>query len=163
MKQNFDNDKTPVDRLGSTDATGSITFTNLRLASNTRVRARQVGCSYGGSAVISVRALQTLAVKRIATRQYVFSGSSIPARPGGLIISLYRIVGAPCAAGVDSKSCPGERLVGQNRANATTGRYSITLTLPARDANSRGKFVVKTGRDAQNQPGRTNVRSLAIF
>ena len=49
--------------------------------------------------MINVRAQETLQVTRISTRTYTFSGRSIPARPGGLIVSLYRIVGSACALG----------------------------------------------------------------
>jgi hypothetical protein len=159
----FSNDPTPVDRSGKADGNGSITFDDLRPASNTRVRARQAGCPYGGSAVITVRAEETLEVKRTATRHYVFSGNSIPARPGGLIVSLYRITGTACKPGVEPSKCPGETFMGQSRADATTGKYAIPVTFPARDGGTRDEFVVKTGQDAQNAPGRSNVRSLAIF
>jgi hypothetical protein len=43
------------------------------------------------------------------------------------------------------------------------GLYSVRITFPPADQNVRDEFVVKTGRDAQNAPGRSNVRSLAIF
>ena len=164
---NFDNDPTPVDRTAKADSNGSYTFNDLKPASNTRVRARQQGCTYGNSAVIEVRAQETLAVKRIGTRKYTFSGRSIPARPGGLIISLYRIVGAACGPGVEPSKCPGEKFVGQARAAAlgapNQGLYSITITFPSSDNNVRDEFVVKTGRDAQNAPGRSNARSLLIY
>ena len=164
----FSNDLTPVDRSGATDANGAITFSDLRPASNTRLRARMTGCTYTNqSDVIEVRAQETLDVRRTGTRAYTFSGRSIPAREGGLIVSLYRIVGSPCAAGVEPRSCPGEVFVGQARAVALgaagQGRYSIRITFPARDHNVRDEFVVKTGRDAQNAPGRSNARSLLIF
>jgi hypothetical protein len=165
---NFDNDPTPVDRSGVADANGSVTFNDLRPASNTRLRARMRGCTYdGNSGVINVRAQETLQVTRNGVRTYTFSGRSIPARPGGLIVSLYRIVGSPCAAGVEPRSCPGEVFLGQSRAVALgqqgEGLYSIRITFPARDSNVRDEFVVKTGQDAQNAPGRSNVRSLLIF
>ena len=163
----FANDPTPVDRTGQADSNGMITFNDLKPASNTRVRARQAGCAYGNSAVITVRAQETLAVKRIGTRKYTFSGRSIPARPGGLIVSLYRIVGSACAAGVEPSSCPGEKFIGQARAQAlgapNQGLYSITITFPSSDQNFRDEFVVKTGADAQNAPGRSNARSLLIY
>jgi len=106
-------------------------------------------------------------VRRTGTRAYTFSGRSIPAREGGLIVSLYRIVGSPCAAGVEPRNCPGEVFVTQARAIGRgipgEGLYSIRVTFPARDQNVRDEFVVKTGRDAQNAPGRSNARSLIIF
>jgi len=166
---NFNNDPTPVDRAGNADSAGSITFSDLRPASNTRLRARHAvaGCAFGNSDVINVRAQETLTVVRNGPRTYTFSGRSIPARPGGLIVSLYRIVGSPCAAGVEPRSCPGEVFIGQGRAVAlgqpNEGLYSIRKTFGAADQNVRDEFVVKTGQDAQNAPGRSNARSLLIF
>ena len=163
----FANDPTPVDRTATADSNGAATFNDLKPASNTRVRARQAGCAYGNSAVIEVRAQETLAVKRIGVRQYTFSGRSIPARPGGLIVSLYRIVGSSCRPGVEPSQCPGEKFVAQARAAGlgapNQGLYSITVTFPSSDSNVRDEFVVKTGRDAQNAPGRSNARSLLIY
>ena len=163
----FANDPTPVDRSAQADSNGAATFNDLKPASNTRVRARQASCPYGNSAVIEVRAQETLAVKRIGVRQYTFSGRSIPARPGGLIVSLYRIVGSSCRPGVEPSQCPGETFVAQARAAGlgapNQGLYSITVTFPASDSNVRDEFVVKTGRDAQNAPGRSNARSLLIY
>ena len=167
---NFGNDTTPIDRTATADANGAATFNDLRPASNTRVRARQAGCPFSSSAtgaVINVRAQETLQVSRTGPRSYVFSGRSIPARPGGLIVSLYRIVGSGCAAGVEPKSCPGEVFLAQARAatlgSSTEGLYSIRYTFPAKDQNVRDEFVVKTGQDAQNAPGRSNARSLLIY
>ena len=163
-KQNFDNDPTPVDRTATADENGTATFSDLRPASNTRLRARQVGCTYNGNTdVINVRAQETLEVKRTGSLKYTFSGKSIPARPGGLIISLYRITGNACAAGVEPRSCPGETFIGQGRADANNGQYSIPITFKSSDRNTRDDFVVKTGQDAQNAPGRSNARNLSIF
>jgi hypothetical protein len=166
-KQNFDTDPTPQDRMGTSDANGAITFNNLRPASNTRVRGRMTGCPYtGNSAVIEVRAQETLEVKRTGDRAYTFSGRSIPAREGGLIVSLYRILGKACPAGVEPGACAGEDFLGQARAAALgakgEGLYTIRFQFPAADENVRDEFVVKTGRDAQNAPGRSNARSLLI-
>lgn len=170
----FDNDTTPVDRRQAADGSGAATFNDLRPASNTRLHARQQGCGFANALgqVVTVRATETLQVTRNTSRTFTFSGQSIPARPGGLIVSLYRIVGQACAAGVEPSRCPGEVLVGQDRANAGNpdsgdnppgaGLYSIRLTLPATDVNRRVQFVVKTGRDAQNAPGRSNTRSLLV-
>ncbi|MCA1711230.1 MAG: hypothetical protein LC789_06140 [Actinobacteria bacterium] len=164
---NFDNDPTPVDRSATADDNGAATFNDIGPSSNTRFRARQVGCPYGDeNTVLEVRAQETLTVTRNGTRSYVFSGRSIPARPGGLIVSLYRITGTACAAGVEPSRCPGETFIGQARAVALgspgEGLYRIAIRFPVRDQNTRDEFVVKTGRDAQNAPGRSNVRSLLI-
>ena len=166
--QSFTNDTTNPDRVGTADSNGTITFNDLRPASNTRLRARQTStCPYSASGVINVRAQETLQVTRTGTRSYTFSGRSIPARPGGLIVSLYRIVGSSCAAGVEPSSCPGEMFLGQARAvplgQPNEGLYSIRYTFANKDQNVRDDFVVKTGADAQNAPGRSNVRSLLIY
>ncbi|MCA1711758.1 MAG: hypothetical protein LC789_09045 [Actinobacteria bacterium] len=165
----FNNDTTPVDRVAVADDNGAVTFDDLRPASSTRLRARQAGCVFASSAtgvVISVRATETLQVERIGAGRFRISGTSIPARPGGLIVSLYRIVGPSCAAGVRPSDCPGERFLTQVRAAgegaAGAGRYALTVTLPQRDRGTRVQLVVKTGTDAQNAPGRSNVRSLLV-
>ena len=41
------------------------------------------------------------------------------------------------------------------------GAYAIPMTFPP--GTSRVSFVVKTGQDAQNAPGRSNVRSLLVY
>lgn len=165
----FADDPTPTDRSGIADDRGWITFDDLRLGSNTRVRARHAGCQSDPNdrtAVVNVRAQQSLTVTRDRSRTYTFSGRSMPARPGGLIVSLYRIVGSPCAAGVESRRCPGEVLIGQARATPLgapdQGLYRITKTFPAQDAGQRVQLVIKTNRDAQNAPGRSNTRPLLI-
>jgi hypothetical protein len=142
----FANDTTNPDRTAVANANGAVTFDDLRPASNTRLRARQVGCSYGNSGVINVRTQLTLAAKRTAVRTVVISGGSIPARPGGLIVGIYR-------NGV---------LIGQARASQTSGQYSVTLKFPASDQGKRINLTARTGQDAQNAPGISNVRSLLI-
>jgi hypothetical protein len=159
---NFTNDPTNPDRTGVANASGSVTFSDLRPGSNTRLRARQVGCSYGNSDVINVRTQLSLQVTRVGARTYRFDVDSIPARPGGLIVSIYRITGSPCAAGVEPRNCPGEVFVGQTRVSATNGAGRVTLSFGP-DYPAREQFVLKTGQDAQNAPGRSNVRDLAIF
>jgi len=163
----FDNDPTPIDRTGRADNNGTVTFNDLRPSSNTRLRARQLNCTYNNqSDVIEVRAQETLEVVRTGSRAYTFRGRSIPAREGGLIVSLYRIIGSACPAGVEPSRCPGEKFIGQARAvslgSPGQGLYSIRIVFPAADQNKRDEFVVKTGRDAQNAPGRSNARSLLI-
>lgn len=160
--QNFDNDPTPVDRAGTTDSSGTLTFNDLRPSSNTRVRARQVGCAYGDSAVVEVRTTIFLKVTRDGPRTYTFAVDSIPARPGGLIVSIYRIAGRTCPAGVEPRDCPGEPYLAQTRVSSIDGTGSRTLRFDS-SFGGREQFVLKTGRDAQNAPGRSNVRDLAIF
>lgn len=163
----FDNDPSPADRVGTADSNGTVTFNDLRPSSNTRLRAAEAGCSFtpgGPTAVVEVRAQETLTVTRTAPRTYVFRGQSIPARPGGLIINLYEVLGQPCAPGVEPRSCPGEVFVGQGRANSVTGKYTIgPIKRASSQLEGRVIYVVKTGRDAQNAPGRSNSRSVLIF
>jgi hypothetical protein len=160
----FANDPTPVDAgEGSArgqrllaDESGSLIFSGFRPASNTRYRARVVGGDYcGATAVQSVAAHQSLNVVRRGVRTYTFSGISLPARPGGLIVSLYVVRGTT------------EVLVAQARASVglsdgSRATYAMTLTFSSRYA-ARETFVVKTGRDAQNVAGRSNLRTVAIF
>jgi hypothetical protein len=158
----FANDTTNPDRAGTADDNGAVTFSDLRPGSNTRLRARNGACAYSASDVINVRTQLSLQVTRTAPRTYAFDVDSIPARPGGLIVSIYRITGSPCAAGVEPRNCPGETFVGQTRVSASSGagrvRFTFDRTYPARE-----QFVLKTGQDAQNFPGRSNVRDLAVF
>ena len=151
-----------MDRLGTADSNGTITFNDLRPSSNTRVRARQAGCTFGGSAVINVRTTLFLNVTRNSPRTYTFAIDSIPARPGGLIVSIYRIAGNACAAGVEPRDCPGEVFVSQARVSDINGEGSRTLKFDS-SFSGRERFVLKTGQDAQSAPGRSNVRDLAIF
>jgi hypothetical protein len=146
---NFTNDPTPIDRTVTAGSDGSATISDLRPASNTRLRARVRGCTFGTNAlgsVINVRTQLTLAAKRTGTRTVVISGGSIPARPGGLIVGIYR-------DGV---------LIGQARADQTSGQYSVTLHFPASDQGKRINLNARTGQDAQNAPGQSNTRSLLI-
>jgi adhesin/invasin len=116
---------------------------------NTRLYAQQRGCSAGQSVVLNVRTQLSLNVVRNGTRNYTFSGRALPARNGGLIVSLYRVT----ANG-------NQILTSQTRANASTGVYSITRQFTG---SGRFGFVVRTGQDLQNAPGASNVRSLLVF
>jgi hypothetical protein len=158
----FANDITNPDRVGTADDNGAVTFSDLRPGSNTRLRARNGNCAYSASDTINVRTQLSLAVTRTAPRTYAFDVDSIPARPGGLIVSIYRITGTRCAAGVEPRNCPGETFVGQTRVSSSNGAGRGTFTFD-RSYPPREQFVLKTGQDAQNYPGRSNVRDLAIF
>jgi len=116
---------------------------------NTRLQARQQGCAFGQSIVLNVRTAISLIVKRNGPRLYTFSGDSLPARPGGLIVSLFRVTN-------DGRQI----LAAQTRADASTGTYSIRRQFTG---GGRFGFVVRTGQDLQNAPGSSNVRSLAVF
>jgi hypothetical protein len=149
LTANFNNDPTPIDRRVTAGSDGSVTVNDLRPASNTRLRARVFGCAWGQNAlgsVINVRTQLTLVATRTAVRTVVISGKSIPARPGGLIVGIYR----------------DGRLIGQARASQTSGNYSVTLRFPASDQGRRINLTARTGQDAQNAPGISNVRSLLI-
>ena len=147
MTANFNNDPTPIDRRVTAGSDGSVTVNDLRPASNTRLRARVAGCTFTGiGSVINVRTQLTLAAKKIAVRTVTISGGSIPARPGGLIVGIYR----------------DGTLIGQARASESTGNYSVTLRFPASDQGKRINLTARTGQDAQNAPGISNVRSLLI-
>ena len=112
--------------------------------------------------MVSVRTLLTLAVDQSAPRSYRISGQALPAREGGLIVSLYRITGSPCAAGVQPDQCPGEQLLSQARADDASGRYAFAVRFPTSLTDKRVNLVLKTGRDGQNAPGRSNTRNLLV-
>ena len=46
----------------------------------------------------AVRTALSLFAKRTGFRTYIFSGDSLPARPGGLIVSLYRVTASGSAS-----------------------------------------------------------------
>lgn len=145
------NDPTPVDRAGTADANGAVTFSDFRLSSNSRFRAREIGCSFspsGPSVTVSVKTLLTLEARRESTRRYTLSGRSLPARAGGLVVSLYRVNGT------------SEVLLAQARADAASGQYSVAVRF---SSGGRVDLVTKTGQDAQNAPGRSNTRSLLVY
>lgn len=121
----------------------------LRPGTNTRLYAQQQGCTAGQSTVLNVRTALTLAAKRNGTRDYTFSGASLPARDKGLIVSLYRLT----ADG-------GSILTAQTRANPTTGAWTLHRVFTG---SGRFDFVVRTGQDLQNAPGSSNTRSLLVY
>ena len=86
---------------------------------------------------------------RNGVRDYTFTGDSLPARPGGLIVSLYRVT--------DNGR---QVLTAQTRADARTGDWRIDRRFTG---TGRFGFVVRTGQDLQNAPGTSNVRSLLVF
>lgn len=141
-------------RSATTNADGIVTFT-IRPPANTRLRAaqREEDCtdpSFGTepSVVLNVRTALTLTATRNGTRDYTFSGDSLPARAGGLVVSLYRVTDA------------GKQvLTAQSRASATTGEWSIHRTFAE---TGRFGFVVRTGQDLQNAPGISTTRSTLL-
>ena len=147
-------------RSGTTDDNGLVTFAPLRPPANTRLQARQRGCAFGDSRVLNVQTQLSLNVVRNGTRDYTFSGSAIPARPHGLIVTLYRVT-------FDGRQV----LTAQTRANANVGQPGYDARRPAGSytirrqflGSGRFGFVVRTGQDLQNAPGRSNTRSTLIY
>jgi hypothetical protein len=127
---------------------GLARFT-LRPPANTRLYAALPRCAPGPSTVLNVATALSLDVTRAGPRTYRFSGDSLPARSGGLIVSLYRLT-------------DGGRqvLTAQTRADAGSGEWSLVRRFTG---TGRFGFVVRTGQDLQNAPGASNVRSLLVF
>jgi hypothetical protein len=135
-------------RTGVVTSNGTISW-EIQPPRNTRLFAQQRGCPAGNSVVLAVRTTLTIAAVRNAPRNYTFSGDSLPARPGGLIVSLYRV------------NADGTQvLTAQARASATTGEWSLTRQF---SGSGRFGFVVRTGQDLQNAPGSSRVRPTAVF
>ena len=150
-------------RTGTIGSNGSVDLAAVRPPTNTRLYAQQVGCTTdeaANSRVLNVRTQLSLNVARTGVRAYRFSGSAIPARPNGLIVSLYRVT-----------SDGRQVLTAQTRANANVGQPGYDSTRPAGSyainrvfaGTGRFGFVVRTGQDLQNAPGSSNVRSLLVF
>jgi hypothetical protein len=135
-------------RSGTSDGDGLVRFT-VRPPANTRLYAQKRGCQPGPSTVLNVATALSLDVTRIGPREYRFAGDSLPARSGGLIVSLYRLTD-------DGR----QLLTAQTRADAGSGEWSLV-----RRFTGAGRFgvVVRTGQDLQNAPGASNVRSLLVF
>jgi hypothetical protein len=141
-------------RSAMTDSSGVATFT-VRPPANTRLKAaqRDEDCTdpvFGTapSVVLNVRTALTLTATRNGPRDYTFGGDSLPARPGGLVVSLYRVT-------EDGRQI----LTAQARASATSGEWVIDRRFTG---SGRFGFVVLTGQDLQNAPGVSNTRSTLI-
>jgi hypothetical protein len=135
-------------RTGRTDAAGEATFTVLP-AANTRLYAVASGCAPGPSAVLGVRTALSIDATRVGRLTYVFSGDSTPARPGGLVVSLYRV------------TAEGRQvLTAQTRADGQTGQWSIRRVF---SGTGTFGFVVRTGADLQNAPGTSRVRRTLVY
>jgi hypothetical protein len=137
-----------VVRTGVVSTNGTISW-GIRPPRNTRLYAQQRGCTAGNQVVLGVRTTLSLSAVRNGVRNYTFSGDSLPARPGGLIVSLYRV-----------NADGSQVLTSQARASATTGEWSITRVFTGRGTFG---FVVRTGQDLQNAPGSSRVRTTAVF
>lgn len=138
-------------RSAEVGADGTAVF-RLAPPTNTRVYAQQRGCTTDAAAaskVLNVRTALSIAAKRNGSREYTFTGESLPARTGGLIVSLYRVT--PKGQQV---------LTSQVRANASNGEWTIRRTFLG---NGRFGFVARTGQDLQNAPGASNTRPVLIY
>lgn len=134
---------------------GADGVADFRIAppANTRLYAQQRGCpatdAASSSVVVNVRTQLSLNVTRTGPRAYTFSGDSLPARRGGLVVSLYRVT-----------SSGSQVLTAQTRADAANGEWRIDRRF---SGSGRFGFVVRTGQDLQNAPGTSNVRSVLVF
>jgi hypothetical protein len=135
-------------REGTVGSDGTIRF-EVKPPTNTRMYAQQVGCDPSPSVVLNVRTLLTLFATRNGTRDYTFFGRALPARPGGLIVTLYRV--APGGSPV---------ITAQVRADSATGSYSFRRVF---QGTGRFGFLVRTGQDLQNAPGASNTRPTLVY
>lgn len=140
----------------TTSGPGGAVFA-LRPPANTRLFVRTTGCpertgesdKSSGSVVINVRTTLSLFAERHGRQDYTFSGDSLPARAGGLIVSLYRVT-------EEGRNV----LTAQGRADESSGEWSISRRFTG---TGRFGFVARTGQDIQNAPGASNVRSTLIY
>jgi hypothetical protein len=150
-------------RTATLPADGSAVRFAIVPPTNTRLYAQTVRCSTDHvlfSQVLNVRTQLSLDVVRNGTQDYTFSGRALPARPKGLVVSLYRVT-----------DTGRQILTAQTRANAKPGQAGYDSTRPAGSytinrvftGTGRFGFVVRTGQDLQNAPGSSNIRSLLIF
>ena len=133
-------------RVGTGGADGLSGF-KVGPATNTRLYAQQRGCASGPSTVMTVAPLLTLHAVRNGPRDYTFSGRTVPARAGGFVLALHRIDPdgkAPVRAHV--------------RADAN-GVFRVRVVF---SGTGRFGFDVRTGKDVQNDAGRSPVRTLLI-
>jgi hypothetical protein len=134
-------------RSGTTSADGVVSWA-VRAPANTRLYAQQRDCAPGPSVVLNVATALTLTAERKGVREYVFAGDSLPARSGGLIVSLYRITNGG-----------GQILTSQARASAVDGEWRLERRFTG---TGRFGFVARTGQDMRNAPGASQVRSLLV-
>jgi hypothetical protein len=136
-----------VVRTATVGASGAVTWSVSPLT-NTRLFAQIHNAAPTQQEVLGVATALSLSAARTGVRTYAFSGRSIPARTGGLIVSLYRIT-----------ADHHEVLTAQTRADAGTGNWSLTRAFSGTGTFS---FVVRTGTDLQNAAGRSNERTVTI-
>ena len=141
-------------RSATTDERGLAHFTvtppaNTRLIAAQRHQQCQQPTAVPSSVVLNVRTALTLTATRNGRRDYNFAGDSLPARAGGLIVSLYRVT-------QDGRQV----LTAQTRADAKTGQWAVRRTFTG---SGRFAFLARTGQDLQNAPGTSNTRSTLIY
>jgi hypothetical protein len=138
-----------VVRTGTAGPDGTLRF-SVRPPANTRLYAQRRGCPQQTTPVVlDVETALSLAATRVGSRSYEFSGDSLPARAGGLIVSLYRVE-------ADGRQV----LTGQARADTANGTWALLRRFTS---SGRFGFVARTGQDLQNAPGRSNVRSTLVY
>lgn len=135
-------------RSGIVGNDGTLGF-DVRPPANTRLQARERDCAFGPSVVLNVRTALTLGVERLGAREYAFSGDSLPARPGGLVVSVYRIT-----------TDGAQVLTAQARASESTGEWRLVRRF---SGSGRFGFLARTGQDLLNAPGSSAVRSLLVY
>lgn len=135
-------------RSGIVGDDGTVDF-DVRPPANTRLQARQRDCAFGPSTVLNVATALTLDVARTGTREYAFRGDSLPARPGGLVVSLYRIT-----------TDGSQVLTAQARASEANGEWRLVRRF---SGSGRFGFLARTGQDLLNAPGASAVRSLLVY
>ena len=141
-------------RLVRSAEVGSTGRTAFQIAppANTRLYALVRGCTVNearDSKALNLSTRLTIAAVRNGVRNYTFSGTSSPARPGGMIVSLYRVT-------KDGRQI----LMTRTRASATNGRWTISRTFAG---SGQFGFVVRTGQDLLNAPGASSIRPTLIF
>jgi hypothetical protein len=136
-----------VVRTATVGSTGVVTWSVAPLT-NTKLYAQTREGAPTPFEIVNVATALSLNAARTGTRTYVFSGRSVPARTGGLIVSVYSI-----------NDAHGQVLVAQTRADARTGNWSLTRRFLG--TGSFG-FVLRTGSDLQNVAGSSNERAVTI-
>ncbi len=139
-----------VARTGKVGANGTVAFA-VRPSTNTRLYAQERGCApvntSTASKVLNVRSVLSINATRTGRRSYQFTGTVLPARPDGYVISLYRVE-------------PNGRQVLTSQTRSRNGRYTINRTF---SGTGRFGFVVRTGQDLRNAPGSSPIRSVLIY
>ncbi|MCU1690910.1 MAG: hypothetical protein JWM64_1, partial [Frankiales bacterium] len=120
----------------------------LRPPSNTRLYARQRGCSAGPSAVLTVTSTLSLDADRTGPRAYRLAGNSLPKRAGGLPVALYRV-----------QADGSEVLTARTRTDPRTGAWSLSRTF---SGTGRYGFVLRSSTDVTNAAGASAVRTVVL-